>query len=142
MLRQCFTGGLVSLANIATHALVMTLVVAVARRAHRAQVRRSPLWLPRIMIVTGAILLIAHAVSVSLWAAVYVVVGAAPVAERALYLAFVNYTTLGYGDLVPVRAWELLGPITAMNGIFLFGWTTAVTFEVLREAMRTGDKPS
>jgi hypothetical protein len=29
----------------------------------------------------------------------------------------------------------LLGPMTAMNGVLLFGWSTAVIFEVLRKAM-------
>jgi hypothetical protein len=60
-----------------------------------------------------------------------------------LYFAFVNYTTLGYGDVVPVERWRLLGPMTAMNGVLLFGWSTAVIFEVLRSAMRVqeGEAP-
>ena len=41
-----------------------------------------------------------------------------------------NYTTLGYGDVTPVERWRLLGPMTAMNGVLLFGWSTAVIFEV------------
>jgi hypothetical protein len=41
---------------------------------------------------------------------------------------------LGYGDVVPVASWRLLGPLTAMNGMLLFGWSTAVIFEVLRKA--------
>jgi hypothetical protein len=44
----------------------------------------------------------------------------------------VNYATLGYGDVTPVVRWHLLGPMTAMNGVLLFGWSTAVIFEVLR----------
>jgi hypothetical protein len=52
-----------------------------------------------------------------------------------VYFAFVNYTTLGYGDITPVKEWQLLGPMTAMNGVLLFGWSTAVIFEVLRRAM-------
>lgn len=51
------------------------------------------------------------------------------------YFAFVNYTTLGYGDITPVVRWRLLGPMTAMNGVLLFGWSTAVIFEVLRKAL-------
>jgi hypothetical protein len=33
--------------------------------------------------------------------------------------------------------------MTAMNGVLLFGWSTAVIFEVLREAMRVqeGSEP-
>ena len=49
----------------------------------------------------------------------------------ALYLSFLTATTLGYGDVTPVKAWRLLGPMTAMNGVLMFGWSTAVLFEVL-----------
>ena len=62
----------------------------------------------------------------------------APAADP-FYFAFVNYTTLGYGDVVPSAEWRLIGPITAMNGVLLFGWSTAVLFDVIRtfgEALR------
>jgi ion channel len=42
---------------------------------------------------------------------------------------------LGYGDVIPLQRWRLIGPITAMNGVLLFGWSTAVIFEVLRRMM-------
>jgi hypothetical protein len=31
--------------------------------------------------------------------------------------------------------WRLLGPMTAMNGVLLFGWSTAVIFEALRKTI-------
>ena len=65
-----------------------------------------------------------------------------PPGADALYFAFVNYTTLGYGDIVPVERWRLLGPMAAMNGVLLFGWSTAVIFEVMRQAMRAHDPKS
>jgi hypothetical protein len=37
-----------------------------------------------------------------------------------------------------VERWRLLGPMTAMNGVLLFGWSTAVIFEVLRRTVRLG----
>jgi hypothetical protein len=36
-----------------------------------------------------------------------------------------------------VTRWQLLRPMTAMNGVLMFGWSTAVIFEVLRRAMVT-----
>jgi hypothetical protein len=69
------------------------------------------------------------------WSLAYDLVDAVPAGTNHLYFAFVNYTTLGYGDVVPVARWQLLGPITAMNGVLLFGWSTAVIFEVLRKTM-------
>ena len=63
---------------------------------------------------------------------IYAAVDAAPADADLVYFAFVNYTTLGYGDVTPVERWHLIGPMTAMNGVLLFGWSTAVIFEVLR----------
>jgi hypothetical protein len=77
----------------------------------------------------------AHALEVVVWSLAYAMVDAAPADADLLYFAFVNYTTLGYGDVTPVERWRLLGPLTAMNGVLLFGWSTAVIFEVLRRAM-------
>ena len=88
-----------------------------------------------VMIPTVTFLLATHTFEVLVWAWIYKVVGAAPPNTPLVYFAFVNYTTLGYGEIVPVPDWQLLGPITAMNGIILFGWSTAVIFEILRKTI-------
>lgn len=62
----------------------------------------------------------------------YDLVGAAPPGKDLFYFAFGNYTTLGYGDILPVEHWHTLAPMTALNGIMLIGWSTALIFEVLR----------
>ena len=48
--------------------------------------------------------------------------------------AFENYTALGYGDAVASGGWRLIGPITALNGLLLIGWSVAIIFEVMRMA--------
>lgn len=80
---------------------------------------------------TVLILMAAHAAEVIVWSFAYLITNAAPADADLVYFAFVNYTTLGYGDITPVARWRLLGPMTAMNGVLLFGWSTAVIFEVL-----------
>jgi hypothetical protein len=87
------------------------------------------------MIALVLMLMSAHMMEVFVWAAVYALVNAAPAGADLVYFAFVNYTTLGYGDIMPVPEWRLLGPMAAMNGILLFGWSTAVIFEVLRKTI-------
>jgi hypothetical protein len=69
---------------------------------------------------------------------IYAIVGAAPAGTDLIYFAFVNFTTLGYGDVTLVERWHLLGPMTVMNGVLLFGWSTAVIFEVLRMTLMAG----
>jgi hypothetical protein len=81
----------------------------------------------------------AHFSEVMVWSLAYATVEAAPAGADPIYFAFVNYTTLGYGDVIPVQRWRLLGPMTAMNGVLMFGWSTAVIFEVLRRTARRGD---
>src|SRR5947208_14968743 len=93
-----------------------------------------------VMVTTVSTLMAAHVLEVVVWSLAYAIVDAAPEGADLLYFAFVNYTTLGYGDVIPVERWRLLGPMTAMNGVLLFGWSTAVIFEVLREAMRSIDQ--
>jgi hypothetical protein len=91
-----------------------------------------------VMIATVSVLMAAHVCEVAVWALAYALTDAAPAGSDLLYFAFVNYTTLGYGDVTPVARWRLLGPMTAMNGVLLFGWSTAVIFEVLRRTARFG----
>jgi ion channel len=135
MLRQFLVGAGVSICNIVIHALVMTAVVRVAHRVAARPVEHHALLLISVMVATVSVLMAAHAGEVIVWALVYGILDAAPSGADLVYFAFVNYTTLGYGDVTPVARWRLLGPMTAMNGVLLFGWSTAVIFEVLRRTM-------
>src|SRR5262249_24849485 len=91
-----------------------------------------------VSVATISVLMAAHACEVIVWSLAYTIVGAAPASADPLYFAFVNYTTLAYGDVTPVGRWRMLGPMTAMNGVLTFGWSTAVIFEVLRRVVRSG----
>ena len=134
MVRQFLMGGAISICNIMIHALVMTAVVRASQATGARAASRPNLLLIAVMVATVCVLMAAHTCEVIVWALAYGLVDAAPVNSN-LYFAFVNYTTLGYGDVLPVEQWRLLGPMTAMNGVLLFGWSTAVIFEVLRKAM-------
>jgi hypothetical protein len=136
MFRQFLVGSTVSLCNIVIHALVMTTVVRVVHIAAERH-RLLPTWhMIVVMVVTVSVLMAAHTCEVIVWSLAYAIIDAAPAGVDLLYFAFVNYTTLGYGDVVPMERWRLIGPITAMNGVLVFGWSTAVIFEVLRRTIR------
>src|SRR6266436_9842843 len=145
MLRQLLVGTALSVCNIAIHALVMALVVQISSRIARAKhtvqqsLRSTTVMIATASIATVPVLMATHFSEVMVWSLAYAVVDAAPAGADPVYFAFVNYTTLGYGDVTPVERWRLLGPITAMNGVLLFGWSTAVIFEVLRRTARRGD---
>jgi len=135
MIRQFLFGGAISAVNIGLHAMVMMLLIRVAQIASERSKAQASQHLVLVMIPTVLVLMLTHAAEVLVWALGYLLVGAAPEGADRVYFAFVNYTTLGYGDVVPVERWRLIGPMTAMNGVLLFGWSTAVIFEVLRRAL-------
>jgi len=135
MALQFLVGCVVSAINIMVHALVTVGAVGIARSAGLPNTEWPRLRLMVVMVGTAATLMVAHTLEVFVRALAYTTVGAAPADSDLLYFAFVNYTTLGYGDITPVQGWRLIGPMTAMNGILLFGWSTAVLFEVLRKAV-------
>jgi len=137
MLRQLLVGVAVSACNIAIHAFLMAAVIWAARIAGAITTSRPSLRLITVMIATVSFLMAAHLAEILVWSLAYAMVGAAPKGTGLIYFAFVNYTTLGYGDVTPVERWHLLGPMTAMNGVLLFGWSTAVVFEVLRRTLMT-----
>jgi ion channel len=131
MVIQLSVSSFVSVINIMIHALATVAAVGIARRAGRKFPPWPRLHLMGVMVATVLMLMLAHMIEIVVWSLCYALVGAAPDGSELLYFAFVNYTTLGYGDVTPVKEWRLVGPMAAMNGILMFGWSTAVLFEVL-----------
>lgn len=125
--------------NIAIHAMAMATLISAARMAAQKSSAHPTLRLALVMIAVVFVLMVAHVTEVAIWSFVYAGVDAAPDKAELFYFAFVNFTTLGYGDVLPTPRWRLLGPMTAMNGVLLFGWSTAVMFEVLRTTLRSAE---
>jgi hypothetical protein len=98
---QFLVGGIVSLGNIAVHAIIITLVVNVVRSVGNWERRESSLWLAAIMVATVGDLLVAHVAEVIIWSLTYHIAGAASPETDVLYFAFVNYTTLATATACP-----------------------------------------
>jgi polyferredoxin len=129
---QFFIGLVVSLVNISIHAVIMAMVSRAARWAADIAFDKNIARLVLVMMAAVTVLMAAHIIEIGVWALAYAALDVAPHRAEAFYFAFVNYTTLGYGDMLPKEYWRVLGPMAAMNGIMLFGWSTAVIYDVLR----------
>jgi hypothetical protein len=133
MLDSILVGGTTSLLNLIIHAILLAVVSRTVRRISMSD-RATPelLQYTLVIVAVGSLLVAGHFLEVVLWAHTYDFVGAAPAGTDLVYFAFGNYTTLGYGDVVPVPEWHMLGPMTALNGIMLIGLSTALIIEILR----------
>jgi hypothetical protein len=77
-------------------------------------------------------LMAAITASVWLWAHVFIFLDVFTELEPAIYFSTVTFTTLGYGDMVLDERWRFLSSLTAVNGLIVFGLTTAFLVEFLR----------
>jgi ion channel len=135
MWTQLFAGALVSFLNFGIHALITGVVIEVTRRtAKRTDHLHAFLRMVALLTVTMISLMCAHIVEIGVWGLYYDASDSLPSGIDAFYFAFENYTALGYGDPVPPEGKRLIGPITALNGLLLIGWSVAIIFEVMRMA--------
>ena len=81
--------------------------------------------------LAAALMLLAHLVNIALWAALFWLCGEFAGLDAAYYHSAVNYSSLGYGDIVMSMRWRLLGPLEAIDGIVMFGISTALIFALM-----------
>jgi len=84
-----------------------------------------------VMGVTILVVTVLHALEATIWAAAYRVLGALPDARRALLYSLSSMTTYGHANLYLTEHWQLMGAMEALNGIILFGLTTAFLFGMI-----------
>lgn len=68
---------------------------------------------------------------VAVWALLFMIWGEFQEFGAAYYRSAVNYSTLGYGDVIMSPSWKLLGPLEASDGSLMFGVSTAMIFAVI-----------
>ena len=135
MWAQLFAGGIVSFLNFGIHALVTGVIIEATRRAaERTDHLHAFFRLTALLTITVLCLMIAHVCEIGVWSVYYEFSGIKFKSATPFEFAFENYTALGYGDPVPPESRRLIGPITALNGLLLIGWSVAIIFEVMRMA--------
>jgi hypothetical protein len=129
-------GALVSFVNFGIHAMMTGLIIGLTRNAasrtgHLGAFGRMTTFLT----IAVSVVMVAHGVEIAVWAAFYEWNGVMPKGNLSAFeFAFENYTALGYGEPVPADGHRVIGPITALNGLLLVGWSVAIIFEVMRMA--------
>jgi hypothetical protein len=125
-------GAALLVVSLVSFAVAIALVVSLMSRVIRTGYSGEGFWKNvAIMIVVTLVMAAAHLVEIVLWAIVFRASSGISTFEKAFYFSAQNYTTLGYGDIVLSDRWRLLGPLEAINGVLLFGLSTAVMFAAL-----------
>lgn len=126
--------------------VVLTVVIHVfgleyinAKFIQMQRPREARRFTPAFVIAMSAVVVAAtvlHAFEAILWACVYRYLGALPDNRSAMLYSLGAMTTSGSSNVALDDHWAMLGAVEALNGILLFGLTTAYMFGMVQEVWR------
>ena len=132
MLLALLIGTGVLLCSLLSYAVATDLIVRVVVRLIPEDSGELGFWKSvAVMMIVTLITAVMHLIEIALWAIVFLLCGEMTTFGTAFYFSAQNYTALGYGDIALSERWRLLGPLEAINGLLLFGLSTAVAFAAL-----------
>jgi hypothetical protein len=74
-----------------------------------------------------------HLCQIAIWALLFMKLGEFDDLLTAVYHSAVNFSSLGYGDIVMSERWRLLGALEAGNGVLMFGLSTGAILSVMNQ---------
>ena len=126
-------------ATIVIHALTVRATVTFVRHEDQAGRVGAGFWTGvAVLAVVVFFALVAHLLEIGVWAVLFMLCGEFSAFATAYDHSAVNYTTLGYGNVIMTPSWRFLGPLEAANGMLLFGVSAALVFSVIQYLMRAG----
>jgi len=134
---QLLLGSAVFTLNVAVQVVAVMALVKFLQRRHRLGKLDNNFWFAS-NALSGAMLILfaGHLFQVSLWAGLFKWLGQFEDFETAFYHSAVNFSSLGYGDIVMQDEWRLLGAMEAGGGILMFGLSTGLGFAVINMILR------
>ncbi len=93
----------------------------------------APGFVFEIIVISMVLLLLfaGHMGQIAIWAMLYMNLGEFDDFLTAFYHSAVNFSSLGYGDIVMSERWRLLGALEAANGVLMFGLSTGTILSVM-----------
>ena len=107
-------------------------LVRFLQRRNRLGKFHENLWVSAVALSGGMLIVFfGHLLQVGLWAGLFVWLGEFDSYAIAFYHSAVNFSSLGYGDIVMSDKWRLLGAMEAAGGILMFGISTGLGLAVV-----------
>jgi hypothetical protein len=91
-----------------------------------------------VMAAAAAAVTALHGVEASAWAGAFWLLDALPDYSSAMLFSLGAMTSHGHANVVLADRWQLMGALEALNGLLLFGLTTAYLFAVIQDVWRLG----
>jgi MFS superfamily sulfate permease-like transporter len=121
--------------NTVMHVIGLGLITERVVQTHRT-VARHRRFTFMFFVATGLIVLLVtalHGTEALIWAGAFRLLGALPDFKTAMLYSLGAMTTYGHANLLLKPHWQLMGTIEALNGVLLFGLTTAFLFAMVQK---------
>jgi hypothetical protein len=105
---------------------------------HRSNRRFTGMLVLSATVLTATLL---HALEGGIWALSYVLLGALPDPKTAMLYSLNAMTSYGHVSTELAEHWQMMGALEALNGMILFGLTTAFLFKTIEHVRPTGSRP-
>ena len=120
--------------------LLQSLLFLSAMRYYRqrAYLVNNPSFWSSLAVIQSVMLLlvVGNLTQMAIWAALFQFLGEFQQFSVAFYHSAVNFSTLGYGDVVMSEQHKLLGPLEAVNGVLMIGVSTAALMSAFQDAIQ------
>ncbi len=118
---------------------IIILVFAIRYYLKHQYKPESASLLTSLLVITGimSLLLIGNLGQVAVWALLFIMLDEFQLFSNAFYHSAVNFSSLGYGDIVMTQEHRLLGALEAINGILMIGISTAALSSPFKDAIRS-----
>jgi hypothetical protein len=90
--------------------------------------------------VAALLATVLHGIEAATWAIAYRVLGALPDTKSAMLYSLSAMTSYGHANLFLEEQWQLMGALEALNGMLLFGLTTAFLFAMIQKVWPLGSR--
>jgi hypothetical protein len=120
--------------NVVIHVLGLGMIDAQIVGRVSSRMNRPDLTALFVMIMAVMTLMVTalHAVEGTVWAVAYLGVGALPDIRTAMLYSLGAITSYGHAQIFLDPHWQMLGALEALNGLILFGLTTAFLFGLIQ----------
>jgi hypothetical protein len=82
------------------------------------------------------VLMLGNFIQIMIWGVLFMALSEFSELYEAVYHSAVNFSSLGYGDVVMSKRWKLLGPLEAANGVLMFALTGAALMAILQQLVQ------
>ena len=126
--------------NVVIHVIGLAFISKSVVPVLSGAMKRHP-FMPTFAVLVGVTTLLAttlHGIEAGSWATAYRLLGALPDIKSAMLYSLSAITSYGHANLFLEEQWHLMGALEALNGMLLFGLTTAFLFAMIQKVWPLG----